>query len=314
VVAIDKSSVDTTPRSKLPGDLIPPGELTSQADLVVIIPAYNEARFIGSVVLQARRFTDQVIVVDDGSTDDTAQIARSAGVTVVSHECNQGKGGALNTGFRTARQFDPQVVVCLDGDGQHLPNEIDLLIEPIIAQEADIVVGSRYMGTFNQVPRHRVWGHQLFNLLTRYASGVESSDSQSGFRAFSPRALQAISFCSQDFSVESEMQFLAQEHDLRVVEVPITIRYMRVLNGVLRLIGQHRPLFYFGVPGMFLLVSGIAWGIWVVERFNQTHQLAVGTALVCVLLSVFGLILLSTGIILHSVRGLLLDLFRQNQG
>jgi hypothetical protein len=111
-----------------------------------------------------------------------------------------------------------------------------------------------------------------------------------------------------------------------VVEVPITIRYpdppkrsvlvhgMRVLNGVLRLIGQHRPLFYFGVPGMFLLVSGIAWGIWVVERFNQTHQLAVGTALVCVLLSVFGLILLSTGFILHSVRGLLLDLFRQNQG
>jgi glycosyltransferase involved in cell wall biosynthesis len=196
-------------------------------DLVVVIPAYDEARCIGSIVLQSRRFTSQVIVVDDGSTDDTAQIARSAGATLVCHEHNQGKGAALNSGFRAARQFDPQVVVCLDGDGQHLPDEIDFLIEPILSQQADIVVGSRYMGTSNHVPLHRVWGHWVFNLLTRYDSGVESSDSQSGFRAFSPRALQAISFCSQDFSVESEMQFLAQEHDLRVFEVPMLLEEAR---------------------------------------------------------------------------------------
>ncbi len=257
MVILNKTSVDTRPRSELPEDLVLlgrhdlSGQIPSHPDLVVIIPAYDEARCIGSIVLQSRRFTSQVIVVDDGSTDDTAQIARSAGATLVCHERNQGKCAALNSGFRAARQFDPQVVVCLDGDGQHLPDEIDLLIEPILSRQADIVVGSRYMGTSNHVPLHRVWGHWVFNLLTRYGSGVESSDSQSGFRAFSPRAIQAISFCSHDFSVESEMQFLAQEHDLRVFEVPITIRYpdppkrsvivhgMRVLSGVLRLVGQY---------------------------------------------------------------------------
>ena len=101
MVAIDKTSVDTRPRSRLTEDLTQASQLPPHTDLVVVIPAYNEARFIGSVVLQARRFTDQVIVVDDGSTDDTAQIARSAGATVVSHECNQGKGGAPDRTGRT---------------------------------------------------------------------------------------------------------------------------------------------------------------------------------------------------------------------
>jgi hypothetical protein len=156
-------------------------------------------------------------------------------------------------------------------------------------------------------------------LLTRYTSGVESSDSQSGFRAFSPRALQAISFCSQDFSVESEMQFLAQEHGLRVVEVPVTIRYsdppkrsvlmhgMRVLNGVLRLAGQYRPLLFFGVPGAVILALGALLGLRVVEIFSRTGQLAVGSALLSVLLSMIGMILFSTGFTLHSIRALLSD-------
>jgi hypothetical protein len=157
-------------------------------------------------------------------------------------------------------------VICLDGDGQHIPAEIDILIEPVISNQADIVVGSRFIDPPNQVPRHRVWGHRLFNLLTSYASGVKSSDSQSGFHALSPLALETFSFCSQDFSVESEIQFLAREHGLRVEEKPVTICYpdppkrsvlvhgMRVLNGLLRLVGQHRPLLSFGVPGSKILV------------------------------------------------------------
>lgn len=320
MVVIEKTSVETCSRSVQPVDFIQSDQLSSHSALVVIIPAYNEARFIGSIVLQARRFASQVIVVDDGSTDDTAHIARSAGATILCHKCNAGKGAALNTGFRVARDFEPQVVVCLDGDGQHLPEEIDLIIEPIINQDADIVVGSRYLGATHHVPRHRVWGHRLFNLLTRYASGVKSSDSQSGFRAFSPRALEALSFCSQDFSVESEMQFLAQEHGLRVIDVPVTIRYpdppkrsvlmhgMRVLNGFLRLVGQHRPLFYFGVSGTAVLALGIILGLRVVEIFSRTSQLAIGTALLSVLLSMIGMILFSTGFTIHSIRALLSDL------
>jgi glycosyltransferase involved in cell wall biosynthesis len=335
VAAIDKTAVDTRPRSSLRQDrgkrsgdnqILTQLELPidpTQARIIAIIPAYNEERFIGSVVLQALRYTSRVIVVDDGSTDNTSQIANSAGATVFRHECNQGKGAALNTGFREARKFDPQVVICLDGDGQHTPAEIDILIAPVITNQADIVVGSRYIGSTNQVPRHRVWGHRLFNLLTGYASGVKSSDSQSGFRALSPSALDAFYFRSKDFSVESEMQFLAREHDLRVKEEPVTIRYpdppkrsvlmhgMRVLNGLLRLVGQHRPLLSFGVPGSIIIGLGILLGLRVFEIFGRTSQLAVGSALLSILLSMTGIITLMTGFILHSVRGLLSDILKQ---
>jgi glycosyltransferase involved in cell wall biosynthesis len=323
MVSIDKIAVNTLPRSKIRDEIIRQARPTSHPDLVVVIPAFNEARFIGSVVLQARQFTNQVIVIDDGSTDNTAGIARSAGASVICHECNQGKGAALNTGFQAARQFEPQVLVCLDGDGQHHPEDIELLIEPIKNQVADIVVGSRYLASVQCVPRSRVWGHRIFNLLTKYTSGVESSDSQSGFRAFSPRAIHTLNFCSKDFSVESEMQFLAQAHNLRVIEVRVTIEYpdppkrsvlvhgMWVLNGILRLVGQHRPLLYFGVSGMVILSTGLLMGIRVVKIFGRTSQLAIGSALLGVLLSIIGIIMISTGITIHSIRALLSNLLNQ---
>lgn len=288
--------------------------------VVVVIPSYNEERFIGSVVLKTLRHPVTVIVVDDGSTDDTAVIAAAAGAVVVRQPVNQGKGAALNAGFIRAREMSPDVIVMIDGDGQHLPEELPGVVQPIIEHQADIVVGSRYLVTPNQVPRLRILGHRFFNWLTGRVSGVFVSDSQSGYRAFSSNAYQKINFSSSGFSVESEMQFLAREYGLSVKEVPITIRYsdppkrsvihqgLVVLNGVLRLTGQYRPLLSFGLPGMILLVAGILWGVYVVNIYNQTRQLAIGYAMISVLLSIIGGIALSTGITLHSVRGLLSDL------
>lgn len=288
--------------------------------LVVVIPAYNEERFIGSVVLQAREYADAVIVVDDGSCDATAEIAVAAGATVVRHTMNQGKGVALNSGFCKAREFHPDAVVMLDADGQHPPDAIQQVLCPVLAGEADIVVGSRYLENRSQVPRHRIIGHWGFNLLTRLTSGCPSTDSQSGFRAFSPRAMEAITFSSKGFSVESEMQFLARDLDLRFIEVPITIKYtdkpkrnvfvhgMLVLNGMLRLVGQHRPLLFFGVPGLILLIAGIAMGVWVLYIFQLGGQLAIGYAMISVTLEIIGALSLFTGIMLHSIRSLLLDL------
>ena len=293
--------------------------------VVAVIPAYNEERFIGSVVLQARKYADAVIVVDDGSTDATGEIAEAAGAIVVRHECNRGKGAALNTGFQMARRLVPLAVVTLDGDAQHLPAEINIVLEPILYGEADIVVGSRYLQKTNQTPRHRVWGHWMMTLLTNLASGTFLTDSQSGFRAFSSKAVNMISFSSDGFSVESEMQFLAREFNLRLVEVPITIRYsdkpkrpviihgVMVLNGVLRLIGQHRPLLFFGVPGLVILLAGLVWGLWVVEIYRTSQILATGYALIVVLLLLVGILTLFTGIILHSIRALLLDLVRPRE-
>ncbi len=297
----------------------------SQQRVVVVIPSYNEERFIGSVVHKILRYPVTVVVVDDGSSDDTSLVARMAGATVIRQPINQGKGAALNIGFKKARELKPDVIVMIDADGQHLPEQLSNVVRPILEDEADIVVGSRYIQKTSQVPLARVIGHWAFNLITQAASGVKATDSQSGYRAFSPKAFAHLNFGSSGFSVESEMQFLAHQYGLRLAEVPITIRYtdkpkrsvftqgMIVLNGVLRFTGQFRPLLFFGAPGILILFAGMGWGMVVVERYSHYGQLAVGYAMISLLLSIIGVVLFSTGITLHSIRGLLMDLLNKDE-
>ncbi|MBM2827407.1 MAG: glycosyl transferase family 2 [Dehalococcoidia bacterium] len=240
--------------------------------VVVAIPAYNEDRFIGSVVLKAKHYAEQVVVVDDGSTDMTWEVAEAAGATVVRHPINLGKGHALNTAFRVAREMGADCLVVIDGDGQHHPEEIPTVLHHILEGNADMVVGSRYLEVKSSVPWHRIWGHRAVTLLGNLGSGIFLTDSQNGFRAFSRKAVDVMYFQEAGFSVESEMQFLAKEHGLRVREAPTTIRYqdapkrnviahgLWVLDGILRLIGQYRPLLFFGVPGAILIIAGILIG------------------------------------------------------
>lgn len=290
-------------------------------NIVAIVPAHNEERFIGSLVLKLQNLPVTVVVVDDGSTDDTATLAERAGAIVVRLPENKGKAEALNTGFQIIRQLNPEAIVTIDADLQHRPEDLPLLVTPILEGQADIVIGSRYLEKSSRVPRHRVLGHFLFRHLTNWVSGIMVRDSQSGYRAFSPKACFHL-FHSTGFTVESEMQFIAREHHLRILEVPVPIQYndkpkrsvwqqgFDVLTGILKLTGQYRPLLFFGIPGMALLLAGMALGIWVVERFKQVGELAVGFAILCVLLSVLGLIMLSTGFTLHSVRGLITDMLK----
>jgi glycosyltransferase involved in cell wall biosynthesis len=306
---------DTDP----PQQMAPPLNL-EDFNIVIVIPAYNEERFIGSIVLLARQYSRHVIVVDDGSADATAELARLAGAQVIRHPENRGKGAALNTALQAAHLHNPDVVVMLDADGQHSLEELMRVVAPVLSGDADLVIGSRYIGDSSQTPRHRIWGHWVFNWITRLASGVPASDSQSGYRAFSPQVLPVISFQSSGFSVESEMQFIVNQYGLRLVEVPITVQYqdkpkrnvfshgIMVLNGVLRLAGQYRPLLFFGVPGAIVLAAGLIWGWVVVDIYSRKLQLAVGYAMISVLLTILGCLMLSTGFILHSVRGLLMDM------
>jgi glycosyltransferase involved in cell wall biosynthesis len=292
-------------------------ELMLGKNIVAVIPAYNEERFIGSVILGLEKYVSNVIVVDDGSTDNTAEIARTAGAHVVRIHENQGKGVALNRGFQEAIKYSPEAVIMLDADGQHQVDELPTVVGPILDGSADLVIGSRYLDEKSKVPTHRVLGHWFFNSITKFISGTKSSDSQNGFRAFSLNALKKLDLSSKGFSVESEMQFIAKELDLRVKEVPVTIQYfdkpkrsvwgqgMNVLGGILRLMGQYRPLLFFGVPGVLVLSAGFMWGVKVVDIFRRTSQLAVGYAMISVMLAILGAVAFSTGIILHSVRGLL---------
>ena len=298
-------------------------EGNSQHKIIAVIPAYNEERFIGSVVLKTRQFADAVIVVDDGSADDTGRIAEAAGAVVVQHPQNQGKGMALNSGFRRARELNPDVVVTLDADGQHQPEEMECVAAPVLDGQADIVVGSRYLKDTSNVPLHRILGHLAFNFLTNRVSGVSLTDSQSGFRAFSPVALSAISsFHSEGFSVESEMQLQAHAHDLRVAEVPITIHYhdkpkrpvvihgLMVLNGILRLVGQQHPLLLFGLPSTMIVLASLLWGAWVVGTYSRTQVLAAGYVLLSVLLFIIGNLGIFAGITLHSMREMIVEAVR----
>jgi glycosyltransferase involved in cell wall biosynthesis len=287
---------------------------------IAVIAAYNEDRFIGSVVLKTRHYVDHVIVIDDGSTDQTAQIAGDAGAIVIRHEQNCGKSEAVNTGLERAREMNAAVVVLIDADGQHDPAEIPVVMAPVEAQQADIVVGSRFLGVRSPIPRWRILGQHALTVATNVASGVSLTDSQSGFRAVSRKALQSLTFRpGGGFSIESEMQFLVQEHRLTITEVPVRMTYVerskrnpfthgfQVLNGIIALVSQHRPLFFFGIPGVVILALGLALGTVVVDRYNTYQTLAVGYALISVLLDIIGIQTLFTGIVLHSIRAFLSD-------
>ena len=282
--------------------------------LLAIIPAYDEDRFIASVVLKARRYVDEVIVIDDGSHDDTALLAQESGATVIRQPHNQGKSAAINVGLTAARERNARAVVLLDGDGQHSPADIPLMLKPVLDGEADIVVGSRFMDVESNTPAWRKVGQHALTAATNFASGVPLSDSQNGFRVLSYKAINTLQFRTAGFSVESEMQFLIKKHDLSVQEVAIAVNYderpkrnpiahgLQVLNGIMRMVGQNRPLFFFGVPGMIIVMIGLVLAFLVVDTYGKYSQLAVGTAIVSVTLIIIGVFTVFTGIILHTIR------------
>lgn len=191
---------------------------------IAVIPAYNEAKTIQNVVRKTLKHVDMVIVINDGSLDNTANLAQAAGAFVISHQKNMGKGMALNTGFQTAISYDADIVTILDGDEQHNPAEIPSLIDKLLYNQLDMVVGSRYLKK-NDIPGYRCLGLFVLNTLTNIASGIHITDSQSGFRAFSKKAVQNMYFKENGFSVESEMQFLAAKFSLKVGESPIKVAY-----------------------------------------------------------------------------------------
>jgi glycosyltransferase involved in cell wall biosynthesis len=285
--------------------------------VVVAIPAYNEDRFIGSLILKLEARGYDVLVVDDGSTDSTAAVAEAAGATVVRHTENRGKSAAVRSAFAHAVRLNLDALILLDGDSQHDPTDVEHVAAPVLEGRADMAVGSRFVGVESAIPRWRIVGQHALTLATNLGSGLPLSDSQSGFRAFSRRALEVMQFRTGGFSVESEMQFEAKSLGLAVVEVPIHVHYelpvkrnpvrqaMNVLDGVLRLIAQHRPLLFFSVPGLLALLVGLALGAYVVQIYQTTLTLAIGYALITVLLCVAGMLSGFVGVMLHSLHALL---------
>lgn len=198
-----------------------------QKRTLVIIPAYNEAQKIRGIVQSVRERGYDVVVVDDGSSDSTAEEARRAGALVLRHFVNRGYGAALTTGNTWALRNKYDCVVHFDADGQHNPDEIASVAAPIAADTADAVIGSRFLGSESsrRVPAVRRLLLKLAILFTWLVSGIKLTDSHNGFRAFSGRALATID-CRQDgMSYSSEVVDQVAEHSLRWVEVPVVIQY-----------------------------------------------------------------------------------------
>ena len=304
---------------------IEPSPETPVTTVIVAIPAYNEDRFIGSLVLKLRSRDRHVVVVDDGSTDATAQVAEAAGATVVRHPHNRGKMAAVKTIFEQARQMNVDALVLLDGDSQHDPSEVDQLVEPILKGEADMVVGSRFAGVRSVIPRWRVAGQHALTMATNIGSGLHLTDTESGYRAFSRRALEEMRFRGRGFALEASTQFQAKARGWTVIEVPIRVHYeiplkrnpvwhgVGQVDAILRLVAEHRPLLFFGVPGLLLLLAGLGLGFQVVRIYEAQQQLAVGYSLITVLLVIVGILALFVGVMLHAIREIIGDALREER-
>jgi len=289
-------------------------------NITVILPAYNEEVSIGSVVLLARRYADRVIVVDDGSSDRTAELAANAGAEVVVHSTNKGKGMAFKTGFEAAEGAD--IIVTMDSDGQHNPADIPKLVTPILKGEADMVNGSRYLnGHTTDTPAYRRLGQTILDKITIVNSGVRITDSQSGFRAFSASTKDIFRFNAQGMAIESEMLADAGRYGLRVKEVEIDIRYdvdgstehplrhgLGVLLKILKDIEFNRPLYCFTIPGLVLGICGLYLGLSLLQIFYHGGSLHFGPTILMVMLTLMGMFMAFTGIMLHSISGLITQL------
>ena len=292
---------------------------TAPQNITVVLPAYNEEVSIGSIVLLTRFYADKVIVVDDGSSDRTAEVARKAGAEVIIHEVNTGKGGALKTGFAVAEGAD--IIVTMDSDGQHNPADIPKLVAPILKGEADMVNGSRYLnGLGRNTPIYRRIGQTILDRFTNLNSGLKITDSQSGFRAFAASTKDIFRFSAQGMAIESEMLADAGKSGLRITEIEIGVRYdvgcsavnpikhgFGVLVMVLKDIEFNRPLYYLTVPGLSLGVGGLYMGAHFLQTFAMGGGLLFGPTMLMVLFIVVGSFMALTGILLHSISALMRD-------
>jgi glycosyltransferase involved in cell wall biosynthesis len=294
-------------------------EVKNKPFVIAAIPAFNEEKTIAKVIILAQKYVDKVIVCDDGSTDLTGEIAKRLGAEVVKHEKRMGKGSALRDLFRVIKKLNPDIIITLDADGQHDPDEIPRLIEPIKKGNADIVVGSRYVeGAKVDAPLYRRLGLSLINFINRKLTNSNINDTQSGFRAFTNELLNELEDVeSNGFGVESEQISLAIKKKLRVVEVPITVRYKglpktskkspllhggEIITTLLKLVIEERPLLYLGVPGGLLLLIAAFLGTYLLLLFNSTRYFSLPIAIITLGASLIGITLVVASFTLYGLN------------
>ncbi|MDA7491944.1 glycosyltransferase family 2 protein [Candidatus Poseidonia sp.] len=291
---------------------------TSSPYIVAGMPMYNEEETIGSVVTRTLRHVDEVVCIDDGSSDASARIAEACGATVIRHRVNRGYGAALKSLFVHARELNVDALVVLDSDGQHDCSDIPNMLEPILSGEADFTIGSRFVegGGGTDMPAYRRLGIKVITAASNLSSDLGIKDTQSGFRAFSRTALDRLRFDAEGMELSLEMLEDAQEKQLNVVEVPTVIRYdvpkgsnftavshgFTVLTWALLSLSQKKPLLVLGLPGFGLLATGAAMGMRATQSFTFQLDTLIGDGISAVWIGLLGLALMATGLVLQSAQ------------
>ena len=243
--------------------------------ITIGIPAYNEARNIATIITRLKKITDSIIVCDDGSTDMTSDISKNLGAIVVSHKKNMGYGVAINSIFQKSKEMNSDLLVTFDADGQHRVEDIEKVIEPIKNNDADLVIGSRFLAKKSNVPNYRKIGIKVITQITNMSIKKKLTDSQSGFRAYNKRVLSQISPADVGMGISTEILIKSSSKGLRITEVPITILYegdtsthdpvshgTSVLISTIKYTSIEHPLKFYGLPSIFFLITGIMnnWG------------------------------------------------------
>ena len=278
------------------------------------MPAYNEEKNIASLIVKILKQEYKVLVCDDASIDSTADIAKSLGAIVVKHNRNLGYGGSIQSLFSKAREVNADILVTFDADGQHRPEDIGKLVQPILDQEADLVIGSRFLEKTSDIPKYREIGIKALTKLANTTTNLKLTDSQSGLRAYSKKAIQSIFPSEDSMGVSTEILIKADQAGIKIVEVSVIVLYegetsthnptihgMNVAAVTIKQISIKHPLMFYGFPGLGFLALGLFFTVLTLSNFAESRTILTNQALLAVGSIIVGLVLIVTAIILFTI-------------
>ena len=282
--------------------------------ITIGIPAYNEEKNIAKIIIKLKKITDSIIVCDDGSSDMTSEIAKNLGVIVISHKKNMGYGAAIRTIFEKSAEIGSDILVTFDADGQHRVEDVSRVLRPLENSEADIVIGSRFLGKQSNVPNYRKLGIKVITQVTNSSIKTKLTDSQSGFRAYSKQVLSKISLSEIGMGISTEILIKASSEGLRITEVPITILYSgdtsthnpvshgtSVLFSTIKFTSIEHPLKFYGIPSVIFLTIGMIFTSLAVQYYVDVGRLNTDLTLIGAGTILVGIILLISAILLYSL-------------
>ena len=283
--------------------------------IIIGIPAYNEEKNIAGIISKLKNISNDIIVCNDGSTDLTANIAEDMGAIVVNHEKNLGYGGAIRSIFLKAKDLAGDVLVTFDADGQHRIEDIDGVIAPILENQSDIVIGSRFLDdSEKEVPQYRKMGIKVITKITNATIKKELTDSQSGFRAYSKQVLNKISLSETGMGVSTEILIKASSKDFKISEVPIKILYgentstqnpithgSSVIFSTIKFTSIEHPLRFYGIPSVIFMIIGFSFTYLAIQYYTEIGRLNTNLTIISAGTILIGVILLISAILLYSL-------------